>query len=522
MPLELPKIADEIGVVISGATASIAPIVLRRDKEIDVHEEDIVLIADSRIDGYYMLGTVRWITRFEPFLKRSVHNVYVEHPDALDSDLIMPFSNAYVEIYAGLCDGGVVCRGSQRSVSNVYPPTPGSRVYLIRDANPITSYLTVNAPIHVGTHKYSKWRVPLDSAWINYHVGVFGATGMGKSRLVLKLVQELSAKGFGLIVFDHSGVDYVPFAKALGAKLVDAGRIRISPDIFSAVVSRFVDVSGQQRDVIEVAAMCFAISKYGGIESGVGGSGPSADECREFLKTGGHRTVTLRDFAKHDEKISDFGELVEAIESVGKKLNLREATIVKLKLLTKLKVPPELVNSLKERNVEPQDIVADAVSGGVVIVDMSSERDVEVKRGIVASIAQAAWSFTTSTDKLNLGLVVDEAQNYACEYCGESGRALETIAREGRKWGYFVIVASQRVTRDIRPGVRSNLGTVFFSKLQATGDLQELSGYLDMGRVTEASLSMLSRKEFYVAGLMNPLRRPILLTVDDVSNVTTT
>jgi len=53
-------------------------------------------------------------------------------------------------------------------------------------------------------------------------------------------------------------------------------------------------------------------------------------------------------------------------------------------------------------------------------------------------------------------------------------------------------------------------------KLQSTGDLQELAGYLDLGRVTEASLAMLGSREFYVAGLMNPLRRPILLRVDRV------
>ncbi|HIQ56387.1 MAG TPA: hypothetical protein EYH59_06925 [Pyrodictium sp.] len=79
------------------------------------------------------------------------------------------------------------------------------------------------------------------------------------------------------------------------------------------------------------------------------------------------------------------------------------------------------------------------------------------------------------------------------------------------------MVASQRIARDIRPGIRGNLGTVFFSRLQSRNDLQELAGYLDLGRVTEASLAMLSRREFYVAGLMNPLRRPLLLRVDEVT-----
>ena len=159
-----------------------------------------------------------------------------------------------------------------------------------------------------------------------------------------------------------------------------------------------------------------------------------------------------------------------------------------------------------------------ARSGETVVLDMSDEQDIGGKRAIMASVVMAAWDLVWEEMKpVNIGLVVDEAQNYACEYCGDSGRALETVAREGRKWGLFLIVASQRVSRDIRPGVRSNLGTVFFSRLQATGDLQELSGYLDLGRVSEASLAMLGRREFYVAGLMNPLRRPLVLRVDEVS-----
>jgi DNA helicase HerA-like ATPase len=158
------------------------------------------------------------------------------------------------------------------------------------------------------------------------------------------------------------------------------------------------------------------------------------------------------------------------------------------------------------------------LGAGSVIHAMSDEQDIEVKRAILASVALAAWEKIWATmSPVNMGLVVDEAQNYACEYCGDSGRALETVAREGRKWGLFLLVASQRVARDIRPGVRSNLGTVFFSRLQSSTDLQELSGYLDLGRVTEASLAMLARREFYVAGLMNPLRRPLLLRVDEAT-----
>ena len=198
--------------------------------------------------------------------------------------------------------------------------------------------------------------------------------------------------------------------------------------------------------------------------------------------------------------------------------NVRDATAKKIKILATVSLPDELFENLPRRSVTPARVVELARSEGIVVVDLSTEQDIEVKRAIVSSIVEHVWSIVRrSMEPVNLGIVVDEAQNYACEYCGTSARSLETVAREGRKWGFFLVVASQRVARDIRPGIRSNLVTVFFSKLQATGDLQELAGYLDLGGVREASLAMLRRREFYVAGLMNPLRRPLLINVDAVS-----
>jgi len=521
--IALARMGVEVGVVLSGASAGLAPIMLRRDRELEVREEDLVLIRDERLEGYYMLGVVRWVTRHEPFLRRNTHNIYAEHPEALDSELVMPFSNAYVEIYGGLCDGGSVCGGERGLVSNVYAPTPGSRVYRLVDAEPLTEYLGVpsDKAISVGVHKYTGWRLPLDPRWVPYHVGVFGATGTGKSRLVQRLVKELVGRGYGVIIFDHSGVDYAPRAEALGARVVKSSEIRINPIVFASTVSRYMSLTGQQRDAVELAAMCFAMKIY----SENGGKGYESEECREALEARvARRGRSLHSFTQQRAGGGDGGKgvrerfLEEALEPVAARFNMRDATIAKLRLMVKLVVPRSVFEALPGRRLEPGEIVREAAAGKPVVIDMSDEQDIEVKRAIIASVARAAWELVWETmSPVNIGLVVDEAQNYACEYCGESGRALETIAREGRKWGLFLVVASQRVSRDIRPGVRSNLGTVFFSRLQATGDLQELSGYLDLGRVTEASLAMLGRREFYVAGLMNPLRRPLLLVVDEVS-----
>ncbi|MEM4129414.1 MAG: ATP-binding protein, partial [Thermoproteus sp.] len=79
-----------------------------------------------------------------------------------------------------------------------------------------------------------------------------------------------------------------------------------------------------------------------------------------------------------------------------------------------------------------------------------------------------------------------------------------------------VVLASQRIAGDIDPSIRANLGTVFFSRLTAPTDLKEISAYLDLADVNEGVLTQLQPREFFVAGLMNPLRKPILLKIREV------
>jgi len=506
--LPLARIAKEVGIVLSGANALYAPVALRRDAELEVREEDLVLIYDDRFENYYMLGVLRWVTRYEPFLRRATHNVYIEHPEALNTDIVMPFTNALVEIYAGICDGSPLCGGRQGIDSNIYAPTPSSKVYKLIDASLLTKYLAISKAIHVGVHKYSKWRLPLDVHWVPYHIGVFGATGTGKSRLVLKLVEELSKAGFNLIVFDHSGVDYVPAAKKLGWEVVDANEIVIPPLVFAQTISELMGLSSSStlKDYVDLATVCYDKLRRGEA------SNPSTcfQQVSGVVKSGGNK---VQKYEQWDKQL-----FREVLAIVARRFGARDHTVYKLTVLLDYYVPDYVFETMNRRSVEPIELVERALEKHVVVVDLSSERNVEVKRAIVASIASSVWSIIyRRLEPIKLGLVIDEAQNYACEYCGNAAKELETVAREGRKWGYFIIVASQRIAKDIRPGIRSNLGTVFFSRLQSRNDLQELAGYLDLGRVTEASLAMLSRREFYVAGLMNPLRRPLLLHIDEVT-----
>jgi len=137
---------------------------------------------------------------------------------------------------------------------------------------------------------------------------------------------------------------------------------------------------------------------------------------------------------------------------------------------------------------------------------LSSVRQ-EERRYLVALVLRRIWSYIDERKQpVNTLVVVDEAHNYACDQgCWPSNELTERTAREGRKWGLGLVLASQRII-DFSPDVRNNINTFFFSKLQTPGDLDNLKGVLDLGGIDYEDIAILATREFYFAGLGNPLK----------------
>jgi hypothetical protein len=370
-----------------------------------------------------------------------------------------------------------------------HAPTPGSRVYVIKDGSFLSEYVRTQRAISVGTHKYSNWPVTLDAAYVNHHVGVFGATGVGKSRLVKALVEELVKVGRHVVIFDHSGVDYM----GLRGRVTTSKEIAISPPTIASVMAQRARLNWQTfGEYLEVAAITYVRGRRerGGRGSLAPEVAPGRWEKGAFIK---HLVDTMRG------------------------LNARESTIEKARLFIDYFIDQSFFEELNKRTTGPAEIITTALKGGPVIIDLSPDPELPVKQAIIADVMQAAWDYVKANRvSLDLTFIIDEAQNYVPEgewtICGD---VVETTAREGRKWGLSIIIASQRISRDIRASVRANLGTVFFSRLSAQGDLREIAAYMDLADVSESTLAQLSPREFFVAGLMNPMRRPLLIRVRD-------
>ena len=484
----LDRCCLEIGITTSGASVSSVPIQFYKRSEHLALEEQLVLIHDPSLEDELLLGVVRGVTKLEPLIRDRVRSPFVDRPEVLDQTILMPFTSAVVKLYASI-------RPSTKSVFEVrHVPTPGSKVYVIKDGRFLGDYVKVNLPILLGNHKYSNWPINLDVTFVNQHVGVFGATGVGKSRLVKALIEELIRVGKHVVVFDHSGVDYVPHFKG---RVVTSKDIAISPPTIASVIADKARLNWQTfGEYLEVAVITYVRGERGVRRQQVQlVEGRQGDQVVRWDKAL---------FTKH---------LVDSMRGLG----ARDSTVEKARLFIDYFIEPEFFEELNKRVTQPIDIVNEALKSNLVVIDLSLDPELVVKQAIIADVIDSAWRLVKERrEPLDLVFVIDEAQNYVPEnewtICGD---VIETTAREGRKWGLSLVIASQRIARDVRASVRANLGTVFFSRLSAQGDLREIAAYMDIADVSESTLAQLGTREFYVAGLMNPLRKPLLIRVRD-------
>ena len=484
----LDRCCLEIGITTSGASVSSVPIQFYKKSEHLALEEQLVLIHDPSLEDELLLGVIRNVTKLEPLIRDRVRSPFVDRPEVLDQTILMPFTSAVVKLYASI-------RPSAKSVFEVrHVPTPGSKVYVIKDGRFLSDYVKVNLPILLGNHKYSNWPINLDATFVNQHVGVFGATGVGKSRLVKALIEELIRVGKHVVVFDHSGVDYVPHFKG---RVVTSKDIAISPPTIASVIADKARLNWQTfGEYLEVAVITYVRGERGVRRQQVQlVEGRQGDQVVRWDKAL---------FTKH---------LVDSMRGLG----ARDSTVEKARLFIDYFIEPEFFEELNKRVTQPIDIVNEALKSNLVVIDLSLDPELVVKQAIIADVIDSAWRLVKERrEPLDLVFVIDEAQNYVPEnewtICGD---VIETTAREGRKWGLSLVIASQRIARDVRASVRANLGTVFFSRLSAQGDLREIAAYMDLADVSESTLAQLGTREFYVAGLMNPLRRPLLIRVKD-------
>ncbi len=511
-----------IGLVGSGSTTTYAPLIIWDRYEHIAKEEQLVLIKDSKRDIEY-LGILRSIRRYEPFLTTYRRTSYVDNPELVKSGTL-PHSSGYIALI------GIISKGLKRTIVETdLPPNPGSEVYVIESQDDVN--LGLEEGLEIGFHKYSGISIPLDPRGLQYHIGIVGATGTGKSRLVRALVEEIKSKtDYKIIIFDHTGLDYTPYYSEYR---VEASNIVIDVSLITDLILRRTGLDARTYEQYIIYAILKYVFEYylktePSIIDELMKKGTQEDSSKQRKLYEGSigrdkfkKFLDNLDFEKLLEVMAekpvkwDRGEFKRIAMAAIDELGGRTGTKIRLGVAIDIKLGNSFFESLCNRNLLAKDIVDKAFSNKLVVVDLSTE-DMVTRRYIVANVVKELWNIIESKrEPVKTVVVVDEAHNYACRNCGESHYAITRIAREGRKWGLGIILATQRII-DIDPEIRSNINTWLFSKLQTPNDYNELKGYMDLAGITEQSLAILGRREFYLAGLMNPLRIPILIRVKEV------
>jgi DNA helicase HerA-like ATPase len=457
---------------------------------------------------------------YDPLLSHYQRSSIIDNPELAKQGREVVFEATIIRVLGVLIPEGQLTPPRQ-------PPTPRSEVYLVESPSDVN--LKLETGLELGKHKFSGIIVPIKPEALKYHIGVVGATGTGKSKLVVALVKEVLAKtNWRVIVFDHSGQDYAVLEE-FRDKVVDSSKVTQDLESIFQYLKKEMSVTDAGEDVLYITLLLYVL--YNGDLRSLQKS--QSQGSHESSETPGKETKTGLEKSKVKGAISKLPELVETVdlEEKIKETQWRTPILVELFKAVAESISPKMnkerpamlmslqrrfIESLNERKMSGRDILERLERDRLVIVDLSSVRQ-EERRYLVASVLRRIWNFIDERKQPVYTLVViDEAHNYACQQgCSPSNELIERTAREGRKWGLGLVLASQRII-DFSTDVRNNINTFFFSKLQTPSDLDNLKGVLDLGGIEYEDIAILATREFYFAGLGNPLKYPVLIEVKQV------
>ncbi len=287
----------------------------------------------------------------------------------------------------------------EKYVPLTYPPEPGSKVFMapLEEVKDLLNILEKEHSIDVGTLRGYKEKIFLDvEKLIGKHLSVLAMSGAGKSNFVSVVIDELMKKGneFPIVLLDIHG-EYLGFEKKYGKRTMvyPHHRIKLSFEEFEP---------GIVRDLV------------------------GTTEPIEYLLTS---LIQSNNFQSLDELIT----YVEGIKKKSKEVKALEWRLKRIKQLGLFQDTP--FPSLEDIKI-----------GSLTLFDFSEVSD-NRKLSIYSYILLKRLFEARRLNKIPpLIVVLEEAHNLAPEHAEAklSRRIIEKIAREGRKFGMFLIVVSQR------------------------------------------------------------------------------
>ena len=475
---------ERVGIVASDSSEAKARLLLEESRELTVRAEELVVIETQKGE---VLGVLRIGSGINEALNPNAYRPSIAYAKKGG------IPSGAREIYTfDIHVMGVITEKGLEQNRLIIPPR--SNVYIFPEAarNPL-EHVAVGKEVVWNAHldRHENWKIPFDKTFLAYHIGVFGATGSGKSWLTrYVIVPVLLEAGLKVLMLDWGGADYVPH---YGKKAISMSDLKLDDEAIVRYLLQKAEhfgYTGQMRDSNPVReALEDFVSKQW------------EEECRKepemiyidmknYLRNHIDEAVTRDDFRRAARRRMDYG---------FKKLDAFDLGAVRGTLALE-----DLISDL--RNEE----------GGLRVIDMSLVGSDE-KLSLFNSLARFLEDEMEIGKSLNMALIVDEAPQYApWEPRGIQGEATEHIKNLcalGRKHNLCMSLISQGIAGDIgiNAAVRRNLNTQFFGALHPL-DMMEADNWLKPYGIQKEYLLSLRPGQFYFVGKANPSPIPLLIT----------
>ena len=301
-----------------------------------------------------------------------------------------------------------------------YPPSPGTKVK-VAEAESLRKFLGLQEDgLHLGEVEYHSLPVKLNmSRLLKKHLAILAMSGAGKSVATKVIIEELLKRKteqgrIGIVVMDAHGeytsfaqpakkgqTDYSSSTKIVKARDVKIGVPKLSLGLIASIISGLS--VPQRRELEKILNKLRSEMKQG--------SGPF-------------------DLNAVKSEIFESDDTNEKTKSV---LLSWIASLEELNLFAKTDMPS----------------ISDLVRPGqLTVVDLSDVVNVKKKQIIVSYFSQKLFNERMAKKVPPFFLVIEEAHQFAPAITREessiSRRIIETIAREGRKFGASLCLISQR------------------------------------------------------------------------------
>ncbi|RLF12046.1 MAG: hypothetical protein DRJ98_01700 [Thermoprotei archaeon] len=483
IPLEELKL---VGITGSTTSTSEAPLILVEGMEREVREEDVVLIEN--LNGGLILAVCRGGLGIDDNLRVGSYSPGIAYVRSTGKSP----SRAKESYHFMLSFIGAVADG--RVKPNDVIVAPGSRVYAFRGTshNPL-QYLKTEKTLLAGyLVREPSWDIPFDAAFIPYHIGVFGATGSGKSYLTRHLLIPVLLKaGYGVLDLDWAGVDYAPYFEE--SQVIPISEVESSPEAF---LSYLMDRTRNFGYRGETSTLSMALEEV------------LSEHWQSLVKEASTPSELL-------EKLKDLvNERLKGQPKEGDQKSKHWIDLASMRLERGLsKLPLEEVETFMGK-VGIKDLIPR--QGEVSVVDMHRASDV-AKLTFFLTLSNELLTRMYRGEMLNLALVIDEAP----QYCPHEPRGVQVETTDrikdlcalGRKHRLCVVLISQGIAGEIgiNAAIRRNLNTQFIGQIHPL-DLEEAGKRLSPYGIKPESLLYLEPGQFYFVGKMNPSPTPLLIS----------